>query len=187
MEVAMRDATSYKAADEHDVPDQSLPRHIVQSVEHGVQTPPYTVSPPSDPSKAGLRQTSEAPSSSALSSVATPNRVESAAIPNAGSTPTTSSRPAKRRKLNPAEKEEQRLLKEAKDKLREDKKLQQDQERAARDEERRLKAEERRAKNEEKEMKRREIELAKQAKTEAEQKKARVRCTRGSISISSKD
>lgn len=136
---------------------------VVTSVEHPILTPPYTTSP-SDQSRENQRQPSEAPSSSALSTVRS-STIE-VNLKRLSQTPTRGEPPKKRVKLTFAEKEEQRLLKEAKVEQKE-------RERVEREEKQRLKAEERRAKNEEKEVKKRDIELAKQQKLEASEKKAR--------------
>ncbi|KAF2871324.1 chromatin assembly factor 1 subunit A-domain-containing protein [Massariosphaeria phaeospora] len=88
--------------------------------------------------------------------------------------------PAKRRKITPQEKEQQRLEKEARDKARSEKKAQKEAEdklkadqKARKDEEKQAKDEEKRKKNEEREEKKRAKEFELQQKEEEKRKKER--------------
>jgi chromatin assembly factor 1 subunit A len=89
-----------------------------------------------------------------------------ASTPNANPTPGSATRPAKRRKLTPAEKEQQKKDKEAKDA---EKALQ----KATKEEEKRVKDEEKRKKAEEREAKKREKEVAEEQKVQEKLKKDR--------------
>ena len=109
---------------------------------------------PTCSNEADGRQMSPAPSDSTLTSVdiTGTNDVNVNALPNATGTAGSAARPAKRRKLSPAEKEQQKVEKEAKDVERAIQKSKRDEEKRVKDEEKRKKAEERDAKKREKEV-----------------------------------
>ncbi|KAK5166597.1 uncharacterized protein LTR77_008140 [Saxophila tyrrhenica] len=129
------------------------------------------------------RQGSPAPSSSALSSVEVTGSNTDQGTPGAANVPQSSSAPpAKRRKLSPAEKEQQKQEKEAKDAERAAQKARREEEQRVKDEERRKKAEDRDAKKREKEVaderraqEKRAKEEEKRVKDEEKRKKAEER------------
>lgn len=141
------------------------------------------------------RQASPAPSSSALSSVdiASNNPVEQTAGATgvtAGTAATSQSGPPprKRRKLTPAEKEQQQKEKEAKaaEKAMKDaekavKDAEKAEQKAKKDEEKRIKDEEKRKKAEEREAKKREKELEEERKQQAKDKKNRSQMRLGAF------
>jgi chromatin assembly factor 1 subunit A len=142
-------------------PDQESPEKRPLNLK-GTQfmpTPPDTDgssnASPTYAAQMGARRGSPAPSSSTLTSVEITgsNTVEHPASTAAGNASSNSTaRPAKRRKLTPAEKEQKRLEKEAKDAEKAAQKVKRDEEKRIKDEEKRKKAEERDAKKREKEV-----------------------------------
>ncbi|KAF4556622.1 Chromatin assembly factor 1 subunit A-like protein [Elsinoe fawcettii] len=145
------------------------PNHSLSAAsEHSMPTPPQSSSEDGgtvgdSPSKRS-REPSPAPSTSTLSSIPTSTAGSNAAGPQAAVLNGTVDRPAKRRKLTPAEKLQQAHEKAEKQRQREERKAQKEAEAAVR-------AEERRVKNEEKEVKQRERDIAKQQKEEEKRKK----------------
>ncbi|KAF2220778.1 chromatin assembly factor 1 subunit A-domain-containing protein [Elsinoe ampelina] len=136
--------------------------------EHSMPTPPHSSSESGnthDVSPSRLqRDPSPALSTSTLSSLPTSTAGSNAAAQPVAGLDGSGDRPAKRRKLTPAEKLQQAQEKAERQRLREEKRAQKEAEAA-------VKAEERRHKNEEKEMKQREKDLIKQQKEEEKRKK----------------
>ena len=141
-------------------------------------TPPETdqssIASPTCNNDTNARQASPAPSSSALSSV----EIMSSTAPDqpASGTPATSSAsqpPKKRRKLTPAEKEQQQKDKEAKAAEKAVKDAEKAEQKAKRDEEKRTKDEEKRQKAEERDEKKREKEMEEERKKQEKLKKER--------------
>ncbi len=146
--------TRKRAAPDDEVEDKTL---LNLKGTQFLPTPPDTdgssnASPPCTTDAPG-REGSPAPSSSALSSVeiTSSNVVQNAPAVPAG-TPSSSTRPAKRRKLTPAEKDLQKKEKDAKDAERAIQKAKREEEKRVKDEEKRKKAEDRDAKKREKEV-----------------------------------
>ncbi|KAK4982986.1 Ceramide glucosyltransferase [Elasticomyces elasticus] len=177
---------------------QGTSKEIVQSTEtsDNPPTPPLTadstsVSP--DQSEDAQRRGSPAPSSSTLSSIGTSCKAGAPSIQH----PRNSSPgpPLKRRKLTVQEKEEQRIVKEIRERERaeqkqkkeeekqrkEEEKQRKEEEKQRKDEEKCLKDEERRKKAEEREVKVREKELEKQRKEIEKTKKERSQMRLGAF------
>lgn len=118
------------------------------------------------------RQASPAPSSSTLTSVdiagSAAGDIAGNAMSNATANSASATRPAKRRKLTSAEKEQQKREKEAKD-------AEKAVQRAKREEEKRVKDEEKRKKAEERDAKKREKEVEDERKNQEKLKKAEDR------------
>ncbi|KAG8628309.1 hypothetical protein KVT40_004182 [Elsinoe batatas] len=136
--------------------------------EHSMPTPPHSSSDSGnahDASPSRLqRDPSPALSTSTLSSLPTSTTGSNAAAQPVAGLDGSGDRPAKRRKLTPAEKLQQAQEKAERQRLREERRAQKEAEAA-------VKAEERRHKNEEKEMKQREKDLVKRQKEEEKRKK----------------
>ncbi|KAK5009680.1 hypothetical protein LTR28_013959 [Elasticomyces elasticus] len=170
---------------------QGTSKAIVQSTEtsDNPPTPPLTadstsVSP--DQSEDAQRRGSPAPSSSTLSSIGTSCKAEAPGIQH----PQNSSPgpPLKRRKLTVQEKEEQRIVKEIRERERaeqkqkkEEEKQRKEEEKQRKDEEKCLRDEERRKKAEEREVKVREKELEKQRKEDEKTRKERSQMRLGAF------
>ncbi|KAK3707622.1 hypothetical protein LTR37_011970 [Vermiconidia calcicola] len=152
---------SKKRAAPHDDSPEKKPLNL-KGTQFVMPTPPDTDqssnASPTCTNNDAARQASPAPSSSALSSV---ELVSSNELHNTSTTPGLASttapsgsdpRPAKRRKLTVAEKDQQKKEKEAKDAEKAEQKAKREEEKRTKDEEKRKKAEEREAKKREKDL-----------------------------------
>lgn len=168
-----------------DEPSPSKKPLNLKGTQFVMPTPPDTdQSSNASPNNDAARAASPAPSSSALSSIqdveSLPETTTNTNGEQAKST-STGQPPAKRRKLTPTEKIEQKRAKEAKAAEKAEQKARRDEEKARRDEEKRLKDEEKRLKAEEREAKKREKELEEERKNQDKLKKERSQMRLGAF------